>query len=111
MRDPAPCAADMNTHACCATKWHQCIVTLITPVLGRRVVSGCCLVQTTSKKNDQNRWLIRHAYFQPREGARVSLYSDSHHDPGNSPTCCPKGLLNVAVCLATGCHRTVPRGY
>jgi hypothetical protein len=39
-------------------------------------------VQTTSKKNDQNRWLIQHAYFQPREGARVSLYSDSHHDPG-----------------------------
>lgn len=38
--------------------------------------------QSTAQKTDQDRWLVKHAYFQPREGARVSLYSDSHHDPG-----------------------------
>lgn len=38
--------------------------------------------QSTQEKTDQDRWLVKHAYFQPREGARVSLYSDSHHDPG-----------------------------
>mmetsp|Transcript_9813 Transcript_9813/g.29512 ORF Transcript_9813/g.29512 Transcript_9813/m.29512 type:complete len:978 (-) Transcript_9813:2047-4980(-) len=42
--------------------------------------------QSTSEKSDQNKWDNRHAYFQARNGARVSLYSDSHHDPGETPT-------------------------
>jgi hypothetical protein len=59
-------------------------------------------VQSTSQKDDQNRWLVKHAYFQPREGARVSLYSDSHHDPGMNTL---RSCLSVQTLLQTQCCR------
>ncbi len=42
-------------------------------------------MQSTSEKTEFDKWDNKHAYFKPRDGARVSLYSDSHHDPGAPP--------------------------
>lgn len=44
------------------------------------------VMQSISEKTDFNKWDNKFCYFQPRDGARVTLYSDSHHDPGETPS-------------------------